>query len=150
MRHPYSLENTMIIKRIPHSESVTLSRETLFIFPDNVLDSCNADPDGDPSGMRPYNKFGSHREHPLTAGVPVAWSPWGDPLDYFEELSEPHVKRHIRDAVKAIRELIEIYNYTTISFKVDADANFAGESPLEIRLYITKCLDKLAIPKTNN
>lgn len=125
-----------------------LDNDSLFIFPDNVLDHELSCPDeGIYPGFRPYNRHGCRRGQPRTAGVPVAWSPW-EPLDYFEELNH-EVRTHIKNAVLEIRDLVTQYGYNNIVFFA-VETNHGpprfseARAPTEILQYISQQLYSLS------
>ncbi len=147
--HPVIVSGDFRVCKKPY-----LDAETLFIFPDNVLDhnsACSDDEDYGP--LRRYNP--SSALFPRTAGIPVSWAEFsGQPPDYFEDLDPEEIK-HIRKATCAIRKLIATHKYKRISFfatsvpQHDPPYLIASKSPLEINRYVTNKIVRLAEPVAN-
>jgi hypothetical protein len=117
---------------------------SLFIFNDNTEYHDTNKRGAGNALMRPYNKYNTSLEKPISAGIPTGSLKDGGFMEFNKE-----VKKIIDDSFQEIRELIKKYNYSEIIYSTDKDGNLGTnlfEVNKDVIKYITfliKSLEKI-------
>ena len=107
--------------------------DSLFIFNDNVNQMLSSTGGGGNASIRPYNKYGTYKNYPRSAGIPTGYygSHGGKGFDSLDEIIPIHyskingntAKDYINFSIKEIKDLILDKKYKRIYFSAGINKN---------------------------
>ena len=122
------------------------SKNTLYIFNDDVKQHKTSRSTPGNAVIRNYNKYGKHKP-PLSAGISTGWKPGGK--QYGFKVLDTEVKQIIDSEIEEIKTLVQTGNYQFIKYSADPkDLSMVGIKLFDVgddvRRYIVSQLQQIS------